>query len=66
MPETLSPYWQQAALDLINTRHQNPLDPDALAKWIGGASAVMAEALRASGNYDGIDAIIGVLGGTDA
>ena len=59
MPETLSEYWQQTALDLINSRHVEYDDPAALGTWIGRAAATLAEALRVAGNTDGIDAIIG-------
>jgi len=62
VPETLSEYWQQTALDLINSRHVDYNDLDAIAKWIGRATATLAEALRASGNTEGVEAIIGILG----
>jgi hypothetical protein len=62
MSETLSPYWQQIAIDLINERKVDYNDLDAIAQWIGRASATLAEALRVSGNTDGIEAIIGVFG----
>jgi len=62
----LSDYWQQTALDLINSRHVEYDDPAALGTWIGRATATLAEALRVAGNTDGIDAIIGQRGGTES
>lgn len=57
-PETLSDYWKQTALDLISQRHLDWTSPGDLAVWVGRASAVLAEAMRASGDNRGVDELM--------